>query len=110
AQGTDRDDACGRPADHPLGRSPDLQHAPGLGVDGHHAGLADDDAPSADMDQGIRGPEVDPDVTREPAEEGVEHQRVGTPWESEGRAGSARSKVASPPDRPEYTRAPPRPD
>ncbi len=33
-----------------------------------------DDAPVADMDEGVRRPEVDPDVPGEEAEDAVEHE------------------------------------
>ena len=44
-----------------------------LRVDGHHAGLADDDAAVADVDERVGRAEVDADVAGEEAEEGVEH-------------------------------------
>ena len=72
------DDARGRPADHPLGLGTDLQHLLGARIDGDHAGLADDDAPAPNVDQGVGRPEIDTDVAGEAAEEGVEH---GVGWE-----------------------------
>ena len=73
AQRPDRDDVGRRPADHPLGLRPDGQHALGLGVDRHHARLAHDDPAVAHVDQRVGGPEVDPDVAGEEAEQAVEH-------------------------------------
>ncbi len=45
----------------------------GAGLDGHHARLADDDAPVTDVDERVGRAEVDADVAGEDAEEGVEH-------------------------------------
>ena len=44
-----------------------------LRVDRDHGRLADDDAAVADVDERVGGPEVDPDVAGEDAEEAVEH-------------------------------------
>ena len=73
AQRPDRDDVGRRPADHPLGLGADGQDPLGLGVDRHDRRLAHDDPAIADVDQGVGGPEVDPDVAGEEAEEAVEH-------------------------------------
>ena len=80
------DDAGGRAADHPLGLGADLEHLLGAGVDGDHAGLADDDAAAADVDEGVGGPEIDADVPGEPAKECVEHGLGWTPLGDVGRA------------------------
>ena len=47
----------------------------GLRVDRHDARLADDDAAVAHVDERVRGPEVDPDVPGEHAEDDVEEAR-----------------------------------
>ena len=83
AQRPDRDDVGRRPADHPLGLGADRQDPPGLGVDRHDRRLAHDDAAVADVDQRVGGPEVDPDVAGEEAEDPVEHGRRARPsWRS----------------------------
>ena len=88
AQRADRDDVGRRPADHPLGLRADRQDALGLGVDGHDGRLAHDDPAVAHVDQRVGGPEVDPDVAGEEAEDPVEHRegRVlragGSSWRS----------------------------
>ena len=43
------------------------------GIDGDHAGLADDDAPATHVDEGVGSAEVDPDIAGEPSKEGVKH-------------------------------------
>ena len=73
AQWPDGDDVGRGPADHPLGLRPDGQHALGLGVDRDDGRLAHDDPAVADVDQRVGGPEVDPDVAGEEAEQAVEH-------------------------------------
>ena len=73
AQRPDRDDVRRRPADHPLRLGADGQDALGLGVDRDDRRLAHHDPAVADVDQGVRGPEVDADVAREEAEQAVEH-------------------------------------
>jgi len=73
AERADGDDAGRCPADHPLGLGPDRQDLLRLGVDRHHRRLAYDDPAIPDVDQGVRGPEVDPDVAGEEAEEAIEH-------------------------------------
>ena len=78
AQRPDRDDVGRRPADHPLGLGADGQDPLGLGVDGHDGRLAHDDPAVADVDQRVGGPEVDPDVAGEEAEDPVEHVRGGS--------------------------------
>ena len=77
AQGADRDDVRGRAADHPLGLGADRQHALGLRIDRDDRRLADDDPAVANVDERVRGPEVDPDVAGEEAEEAVEHGGMG---------------------------------
>jgi hypothetical protein len=72
-QRADRDDAGRRAAEHALRLGTDGQHAARFLVDRDHAWLADDDAPVLDVDEGVGGSEIDPDVAREHAEEGVEH-------------------------------------
>ena len=79
AERPDRDDVGRGPPDHPLGLGADREHLLGLRVDRHDARLAHDDAPVADMDERVRGPEVDPDVAREQAEQSVEHERGRSP-------------------------------
>ena len=56
-----------------LASAPDGQDPPGLGVDRHDRRLADHDPAIAHVDQGVGGPEVDPDVAGEEAEQTVEH-------------------------------------
>ena len=111
AQGPDGDDVGRRPADHPLGLRADGQDAPGLGVDRDDGRFAHHDPAVADVDQGVGGPEVDPDVAGEDPEEAVEHdaewilRRVGVarrrPHEVvAGRVGMRAGKPR------EYTRSP----
>ena len=64
---------AGRPADHPLRLGADRQDPLRLRVDRHDRRLAHDDAAVADVDERVGGPEVDPDVAGEEAEEAVEH-------------------------------------
>src|SRR5207249_3187748 len=68
--GTNGDDALGGLADHRLRFDADGEGAPTLPVDGDDGGLGDDDAPAADVDEGVGGPEVDPQVATEDGEEG----------------------------------------
>ena len=77
-QRADRDDAGGRAADHALGLGAHLEHLAGAGIDGDHGGLADDDAPATHVDEGVGGTEIDPDVSGEPSEEGIEHRWGGS--------------------------------
>ena len=69
AERPDGDDVGRRPADHALRLRADRQDALGLRVDRDHGRLADDDAAIADVDERVRGAEVDPDVAGEEAEE-----------------------------------------
>ena len=78
AQRPDRDDVGRRPADHPLRLGADGQDPLRLGVDRDDRRLADDDPAVADVDQRVGGPEVDPDVAGEEAEEAVEHRSGGS--------------------------------
>jgi len=78
AQRPDRDDVGRRPADHPLGLGADGQDALGLGIDRHDGRFAHDDAAVADVHQRVGGPEVDPDVAGEEAEDPVEHEVGGS--------------------------------
>ena len=110
AQRADRDDVGRRPADHPLGLGADGQDPLGLGVDGHDRRLAHDDPAVADVDQRVGGPEVDPDVAGEEAEDAVEHgagrvlrgrgrsvgSRRGHRRGRAGRAGSRPGRAGSP--------------
>ena len=75
AQRPDRDDVRRRPADHPLRLGADRQDPLRLGVDRDDRRLADDDPAIPDVDQRVGGPEVDPDVAGEEAEQAVEHGR-----------------------------------
>src|SRR5664280_537530 len=50
-----------------------------LDVDGHHRGLVQDDAPAADVDQGVGGTEIDRHVTAEKRKTVVAHQRCTPP-------------------------------
>jgi hypothetical protein len=82
-----------RAADHALGLGTDGQHALGAVVHGHHARLGDDDAAVPDDDQRVGGPQVDPDVMAEEAEQAVEESqgclRSGAsagPWHVQGPA------------------------
>ena len=72
AERSDGDDARRRSTDHSLGLGADGQNLPGLGFQGDDAGLADDDAAVADLNQGVGRAQVDPDVSREEAEQGVQ--------------------------------------
>ena len=56
-------DACGSSAEHSLGLGADGQDPLGPRVDGHDAGLADDDATVANSHQGIGCTEIDPDIS-----------------------------------------------
>ena len=96
AQRPDRDDVGRRPTDHPLGLGPDREHAPRLGVDGDDRRLAHDDAAVAHVDERVRGPEVDPDVAREEAEDAVEHAGQGF---LRGVIGAAARSTAERPER-----------
>jgi hypothetical protein len=73
AERADRHDARRRPAHHPLRLGADREHLLGLRVDRDHGRLAHHDPAVSDVDQRVRGPEVDPDVPGEEAEETVEH-------------------------------------
>ena len=73
AERPDRDDVGRRPADHPLRLGPDREDPLRLRVDRDDRRLAHHDPAVADVDQRVGGPEVDPDVAGEEAEEAVEH-------------------------------------
>lgn len=84
-QGADRDDALRRLADHRLGFGAHAEGPPGAGVDGDDAGLGDDDAFAADVDQGVGGAQVDAEVATEKPEQrgqGADHAGgpPGAPW------------------------------
>ncbi len=105
AQRPDSDDVGRRAAEHALCLGADRQNPLG-GVDGYDARLADDDAAVADVDERVGGAEIDADIAREHAEEGVEHaldrsfvRAAGTP----GRMTSCRT--AGPPCRESSGRA-----
>ena len=72
------DDVGRRPADHPLRLGSDGKDPFGLRVDGDDARFAHDDAAIANVDERIRGSEVDPDIAGEHAEESVEHALGGS--------------------------------
>jgi hypothetical protein len=55
-------DAGRRTADHPLGVVTDGVHLARAVIDRHHRGLREDDAVAADVDDRVRGAEVDRDV------------------------------------------------
>ena len=73
AQRPHRDDVGRRAAEHALCLCPDGQHALRALVDRDDARLADDDAAVAHVDERVRSAEIDADIAREHAEEGVEH-------------------------------------
>ena len=117
AERPDRDDARRRPADHPLRLRPDRQDALRLGVDRDDRRLAHDDPAVADVDQGVGGPEVDPDVAGEEAEEAVEHdwRQILSCWGSDraqrlSGAGRSRARVSGGRARAVYPRRSKRPD
>src|SRR3954447_6790608 len=56
-------------ASAPISRTP-----PRLRVDCHDGRFADHDAPPANVDERVRGAEVDPDVAGEQAEKAVQHR------------------------------------
>ena len=57
-----------RAADHPLGLGADGEDGAGERVDRDDGGLVQDDAPSAYVDERVRGPQVDCHVTTEEPE------------------------------------------
>ena len=63
----------GRPADHALGLGADGERAPVLHVDGDDRRLVEDDAATPDVDERVRGPEVDGHVAAEQREAVVCH-------------------------------------
>ena len=66
-QGANRLDVARRAADHALGLGADREDRAGERVDRDDGGLVQDDAASADVDERVRGPEVDGHVaTQEP--------------------------------------------
>jgi hypothetical protein len=58
------------PAEHPLGLVADGEHLAGGVVERDDAGLVEQDAPAADVDERVGGPEVDRHVT---ADDAVRH-------------------------------------
>jgi hypothetical protein len=99
AERPDGDDVRRRSADHSLRLRADRQHPLGACLDRDDGRLADHDAAVLDVDQGVGGPEVDPDVAGEQAEDAVEHSegmppvgRIGRLWAERTclRAGRAR--------------------
>jgi hypothetical protein len=68
AQGAHGRDARRSPPYHPLGVLPHRQDFIGDGVHGHHRGLAQQDAPPADVHQGIGRAQVNAQVRREAGE------------------------------------------
>ena len=67
-----------RAADHALGLVPDREHAAGLGVLGHDGGLRDGDPVPADVNQRVRGSEIDREVVS-PAEAQTPSQGHSSP-------------------------------
>jgi hypothetical protein len=65
----DRDDAAGGAAQHPLGLLADLFNRFALLVVCDHGWLAEENAATVDMDQGVCSPEIDANVSGEAAEE-----------------------------------------
>ena len=61
-EGTNGDNVTGGPAEHALGVVADGLDFIGAGLDRHHRGLAQDDAMTLDVDQGVGGPKVDSDI------------------------------------------------
>ena len=68
--GTHRDDFAGGAAQHALGLGPDGQDLVGASLHGHDRGFVDDDSPPADVDQGVRGAEIDADIAGKEAKQG----------------------------------------
>ena len=68
----DGDDVCRSPADHALGFGADCQDLLGLGIHCHDARLAYDDAAVTDVDEGVGRAQVNPDVSREKAEQSIQ--------------------------------------
>ena len=61
-QRADRDDIARRPAEHAFGVVADGEHLVGAGLDRHDRWLAQNDAVVLDVDQRVRGAEVDADI------------------------------------------------
>jgi hypothetical protein len=75
-------DVARRPPDHPFSFDPDGDDLARVGIQGHHGGFVEHDAAAPDVDQGVRGAEVDRHVTaqkrqrvahkeREPSKKGL---------------------------------------
>ena len=75
----DGDDVGRGAPEHALGLVADGEDHVGASLDGDDAGLAQDDAVVLDVDEGVGGAEVDPDIVREHPHEEIKHdgQKMG---------------------------------
>src|SRR5262249_59325725 len=69
-EGADGDDALRGLADHRFRFDAHGEGPATLSIDGDDGGLGDDDPLAADVDEGVGGPEVDPQVAAEDTEQG----------------------------------------
>ena len=62
AQGADGQDIAWRASDHTLGFVTKGKNIAAVAIDGHHGGLAQNDALSLHIDQDLRSAQINPDV------------------------------------------------
>jgi hypothetical protein len=73
AQRSHRHDVARGPPKHPFGVIPDRENLVGARLHRHHRGFAENNPVVPQIDQGVRRPEVDADVSGKGAKESADH-------------------------------------